>query len=169
MLPDISFATKLWNRGVDIAASAIASTISGAILAIIAGVAYFIKLRLDLKHDASKQHQAIQIANEETQKRKRAEYDANIVVLKRDQHNMAAAMGSAPNQQRMQELWNDYRDWLKRNGLAHLPGAINVLAQHSQYSDKLINLTDANLLEFRKQLSAAIMRTDLPTFLVERQ
>lgn len=46
-----------WNKGVDIWASAIANTISGLILAGIVGVAYFLKLKIDLGHRENLQRQ----------------------------------------------------------------------------------------------------------------
>ena|GEM_PF-6795917 len=141
--------------------SAIANTISGLILAFIAGVAYFVKLKLDLRHDAKKQHQSIQIANEETRKSKRAAYDANIVRLKRDMHNMAAAMADATNQACIQRVWDEYRAWLRINDLPHLSGTLRILAQYSAYGDNWLNLSDANVPLFAGKLSASIMQTEL--------
>jgi hypothetical protein len=55
---------KLWNKGVDIAASVIASTRSAGIVALIATVAWRWKRIRDLQFEADKQRQQASISRE---------------------------------------------------------------------------------------------------------
>ena len=75
MLPAlVMLLHKLWDKGVDIAAAVIASTLSAGIVATIATVTWRWNKRRDLKHEEEKQRQQQRIAAEhdEEQQRKAA-------------------------------------------------------------------------------------------------
>jgi hypothetical protein len=64
MSAEPGFFDKLWNKGIDIWAGIITSTVSAAIIAVIATAAWRFKLWLDLKNDEAKQRQHHRINQE---------------------------------------------------------------------------------------------------------
>jgi type VI protein secretion system component VasK len=74
MLADVPFWLKVRSRGIDIAASVIASTISAAIIAIIATFTWRWKRNRDLRFEEDKQRQQQRLAEEfaETESRRTA-------------------------------------------------------------------------------------------------
>ncbi|MGI9069834.1 MAG: hypothetical protein ACR2JB_00535 [Bryobacteraceae bacterium] len=162
MFADPSFFHKLSDKGVEIWSSAIASTISGIVLATIAGITYFVKLKVDLWYKAKEQRQAIEIKEKEAQRRKLLRQQETTTALNRNRRDQARAMAEVQSSERLQELWDGYVSWLGAQGLSLLPQNAKAQEKYAKYRDKLRDLTEANVPVMAKELSETIAATELP-------
>jgi hypothetical protein len=121
MSADLGFIDKLWNKGIDISAGIITSTVSAAIVAVIATAAWRVKLWLDLKNDEAKQRQQHRIKQElEAPEHKMAEV-ARVTRLQAELKPLVEHLKAAANGPDLQIAWDRYADWLRGNDLQYLP------------------------------------------------
>jgi hypothetical protein len=139
MLTDLPFWQKIWNRGIDITVGVLTSTISAAIIALIATLTWHWKRKRDLKHEADKQRQQFAIA-EELDKQKRSEADAERIARLRQELQPLAlqfpSAGTAGDAQLLQDAWDTWVAWLEKNELQYLPGNRKILDAWAPYKDK---------------------------------
>jgi hypothetical protein len=121
MLGDPSFIGKLWNKGVDIAASIVASTISALIIALIATLTWKFKRGRDLRLEADKQRQQSRIAQELEREKRRADHRDFVRRLAAERDSFASAISAATDLGRLQEEWVRYLRWLTENRLNNIP------------------------------------------------
>ena len=161
MLADPSFIEKLWNKGVDIAASVVASTISALIIAVIATSTWKFKRRRDLQLEEGKQRQQHRIAEEikiEDQKKERREY---IQRRARERDGCVAAFAGATDVGRLQAEWDQYLKWLTLNGIVHLPGNQAIVNANASIG-RLAHPSAAPHPEWSKGIAEEVKRTELP-------
>ena len=133
MLTDLPFWQKIWNRGIDVTVGVLTSTISAAIIAIIATLTWHWKRKRDLKHEADKKHQHVAIV-EKLDKQKRYEADTErIAQLRQELEQLALQFASAGNRPGgvllLHGAWDTWVAWLQKNELQYLPGNRKILDQ----------------------------------------
>jgi hypothetical protein len=131
-MADPSFLQKLWDKGVDIAASVVASTISAAVIAAIATVTWRYKRKRDLQLEEDKQRQHARIESElalESQERQNREH---LKHLKTELADFVAAMKGAASQAQLNELWRRYNVWLLNNGVNLREGNQRILSDGNE-------------------------------------
>jgi hypothetical protein len=104
MLADPTFVQKLWNKGVDIAASVVASTITAAIIAGIATLTWRYKRKRDLELEDAKQRQHDRVALELEHEKRKRDYRERIKRLAKERDDFVAALESSANPVRIQEM-----------------------------------------------------------------
>ena len=159
MVADVPFWQKLWNRGVDVAASVIASSITAAIIAIIATFTWRWKRNRDLhfEEDKQRQHQRLadEFAKQERQRVAGEQHDA----LSQQRENLAAAMLEAEADSILiKEVWWNYVLWVKSILLNYLAGNKNIPNEHINIK----TMTHGDHTQLRRELADLILRTELP-------
>jgi hypothetical protein len=130
MIADLPFLLKLWNKGVDIAAGVVTSTLSAAIVALIATGTWGWKRSRDLKFEADKQRQQHAIAEDLANKQRADEEVARQSLLRQELEALLrdfANAGSPGSPDHLQDAWDAWVTWLKNNKLEYLPDNRNVL------------------------------------------
>ncbi len=159
MVVDPSFIQKLWNKGVDIAAAVVASTISAAIIAGIATLTWKYKRRRDLHLEEAKQRQQYRIAGEMKAEDQRAERREYIKRLGRELDDFVRAMAGATDGERIDDVWYRYGLWLEQNEITLLPGNQRVLSNVGNVSRSIDRSAEA----VAKDISEQVRLTELPT------
>src|ERR1035437_5995309 len=108
MLADPSFWQKFCSKGVDIAASVAASTISAIIIAGIATLTWKLKRRRDLRLEEDKQRQHNRIALELEREKRVADRRALVKRLARERDDWVAVIAGATGSNRLQDGWERY-------------------------------------------------------------
>jgi len=162
MLADPTFVQKLWNKGVDIAASVVASTITAAIIAGIATLTWRYKRKRDLELEDAKQRQHDRVALELEHEKRKRDYRERIKRLAKERDDFVAALESSANPVRIQELWDDYLRWLYSNKLQSLLGNQVILNECSE-ERQLYAQIGGGIEGPRDQAVKWIKRTELPS------
>jgi hypothetical protein len=158
----LPFLQKLWDKGIDIGAAVIASTISAGIVAGIATAAWRWNKRRDLRHEDAKQRQQHRIAEELAEQTRRTEDRARHQRLSAQRATFADAMAKPIRQVEAAELWDQYLTWCRTDQLDLLPRNLSVLNGYSQMSSGLRGMDDLNFASAKAQLVKVIRETDLP-------
>jgi chromatin segregation and condensation protein Rec8/ScpA/Scc1 (kleisin family) len=157
MLGELPWWVKLWYKGVDIAASILANSVSAAIIAVIATLTWRWKIRRDLSFEEDKQRQQDRVTRELERQKRRDEHRERVKTLSEDRDRFVSAILSVPSVDRLQTEWDRYLKWLTLNGLVNLPANQSILNVHANYSNKLHAFP-----AMAKTLSEAIRGTELP-------
>jgi hypothetical protein len=156
VLPDLSPLEKLWNKGVDIAATTVASTLSAVLVATIALVGWKWKLRLELKKEEASQRQKERINDELAHERTTA---ARRDQADRLQAQLAALATEAMNIREgidVEILSHRYVDWLEETKLTMWK---QNLARFNRWRDvPYMNLEESDF----PLLAADIRATEIP-------
>jgi len=126
LVADLPFWQKLWNKGVDIAASVVSTTTSAAIIALIATWTWRWKRKRDLRHEADKQRQQHAIGKELLAKENR-DREAQ---LKLELDPLVAKFSEAANTGNadlLQGAWDTWLGWLHQNQLEYIPANRRIL------------------------------------------
>jgi hypothetical protein len=159
MLADLSFWEKLWNKGVDVAASIVASTISAFIIAVIATLTWGFKRRRDLELEEDKLRQKNRLELEFA-KQKQTEDDSNrLRQLEKVRDDFASAAASAPTPKGLQDVWDRYLRWLHDKGLLSLRKNQEIVDTWGPY--QFHTATPVNVPGLGKSVSAAVNSTQL--------
>jgi len=142
MLADVpTFFHQLWNKGIDIWAAIIASTISAGIVAGIATAAWRWNKRRDLRHEEQKQHQQNRIAAEFAEQRRVLDEQARQRRLAEELSIFITQGKEIPSKHAgmqglicLADLWDTYLAWLKENKLEHLPSNLAILNEYREWS-----------------------------------
>jgi hypothetical protein len=162
-LTDLTFGEKLWNKGVDIAASILASTISALIIAGIATLTWRFKRKRDLKLEADKQLQHEEIALKLERERRRTDQRDRVKRLARERDEFAAAVAGAPIGRILDQGVRGYYEWMNNEGLTNLPGNQRILAALANLDVNLRFVDALNLPGFAKSLGEQVKLTELPS------
>lgn len=134
MSAELGFIDKLWNKGIDISAGIITSTVSSAVIAVIATAAWKIKLGLDLKNNEAIQRQQHRISQElEATVRRTVEVE-RVKRLQAELKPLVEHLRQAASGPELMIAWNKYADWLERNNLQDSPAnqrVVRVWGNHS--------------------------------------
>ena len=139
LVADLPFWQKLWNKGVDIAAGVATSTISAAIIALIATWTWRWKRKRDLKHEADKQRQQYAIAEELAENRRARENRDRQLQLERELQSLAAKFtdaGTSGNAELLQGAWDTWLSWLHKNQLEYMPANRRIIDGWAIYAEK---------------------------------
>jgi hypothetical protein len=158
MLTELSLLQKLWNKGVDISAGIITSTISAAIIAGIATLTWRWKRRRDLKFEADKIDQQSLKADERVRQEARERGER----LTYEKDGFAVSATSLTSGLELAELWTNFLDWLQKNELQHLPTNQTMFATHRNFSAGLRHGTAPNVANYANQIARLIVDTELP-------
>ena len=154
MLAEASFWLKLWNKGIDISASIIASTVSAAIIALIATLTWRWKRQRDLRFEEDKQRQQQRLKEEFEENERSRAAKATHDRLAHSREEYALAMGY-DDRRRAIETWEAYRQWMQAEGLDLLPANSKIPA------DPFIS-QPPDLAQFFQELADLIRSTELP-------
>ncbi|MGA3027618.1 MAG: hypothetical protein ABSF98_22890 [Bryobacteraceae bacterium] len=158
MLADAPFWLKVWNRGVDIAASVVGSTISAAIIAVIATFTWRWKRNRDLRFEEDKQRQQQRLEAEFAKNEKlRAASQERHNRLTQERDYFVFALHGADPPSRINEIWAAYWEWMERNELNNLP-ANRKIPREPPISDTFC----ADFEPIKRQLADLIRATELP-------
>jgi hypothetical protein len=158
MLAELSYLTKLWNRGVDIGVGVITSVLIAGI-----GLLFWrVKLWLDLQAEERKQRQQYRVAAEFEQARRQQEVREQHQRLVRQRENFAKAAASATTQLALAAIWESFIEWLRSNELQHLPANVAALSTHPRWSEGVRGSSDANFPGERTEMVRVIRNTELP-------
>src|SRR5579884_358573 len=131
MLAPGDYFHKLWDKGVDIGAGVVISSVSGLILAAIATLTWRWKRRRDIKLEEDKQRQQHRIAQEFAQQEQRE----RGIQLKRERDALIQkVLDTQGNAQQLQKAWDAWETWLRKNGLEYLPGNRKILDKWATHS-----------------------------------
>lgn len=156
MLADLSYAQKLWSRGVDISVGVITSVIVGSI-----GLAFWrVKLWLDLRSAAAHQRQEHRIAEELAQGEKRRQIRELREQIAATVKLHAQQAYAAPNSVGLAEIWNKHVEWLMREKLNLLSANAEILGERAAWAPAIQR--SLNLHELRQEVVEVIRRTELP-------
>ncbi len=163
MIGDAPFWLKLWNKGIDIAAGVVTSTLSAAVVALIATWTWHWKRTRDLKYEADKQHQQHAIAEELAQQKCAAETFARQSRLSQELQAILrpfASAGSPGNPDRVQDAWDNWVTWLKQNQLEYLPDNQKIINEWAGYNFRQLN-SQQTASQFANKLIVATQETQL--------
>jgi hypothetical protein len=158
MFLDISLWEKLWNKGVDIAASVIASTITAGIVALIATLTWKRKRRLDLEFEMDKIRQVDKHNDENTEKGE----DKRISRLKGELGPLAEGVeiaGRSGDPKQCTAAWEAYTNWLATNKLEFIPHNRSLLNQWADISRETTDSSKA--LAWANQMASKVKQTQL--------
>lgn len=156
---DVPVWQQLWNKGVDIAASVIASTISAAIIAFIATATWRWKRSRDLKFEEDKQRQQNRVVRDLAEETRRVEAAALHEKLKADTAEFIASMARAHTSQEIASEWERYVSRLQSNDLMKYAGNRKIVNEVIPYN--LRGLSDANVAVFANNLRDLMTKTEL--------
>ncbi len=155
MLTHLPFLQKIWDKGVDITASVIASVI-------IAGLALLVwklKLRLDLQAEAQKQRQQHRLQQELAEELQRSAAWARYLVLNEQRDAHAASVQACTKTTELLAAVGRYEEWLRAENLQNFPQNIDFMKaidgerENLRRSDHTRRLADS--------LSGRIRKTDV--------
>ena len=163
MIADLPFWLKLWNKGVDIAAGVVTSTLSAAIVALIATWTWHWKRNRDLKFEADKQRQQHAIAEELAHTKRADEESARQSILRQELEALLRdfeSAGSPGNPDRVQDAWDTWGNWLKKHQLEYLPDNRKIFNKWAVYNFRQAN-SQQTASQFASQLIGDIKETQL--------
>jgi len=163
MLAHLPFLQKIWDKGVDIGAAVIASTISAGIVAGIATATWRWNKRRDLKHEEAKQRQQHGIAAEFANQERQQEAQERLAGLIEERKNLATAAQRAGNHEELAELWERYVAWMESRHLQNLLRNATTLARNPLWSRGLRAATARDLDHNKRTMEQIIRETELPT------
>jgi hypothetical protein len=129
---------KLWDKGVDIAAGVITSTLSAGVIAVIATITWSWKRNRDLRFEAEKQRQAYSIAKEFDNQTKLIDDLQLGHKHKTELGHLIAAIEVAFNSEDREQLWLNWQlltGWIHINKFPHSPLSLNVLRHDTRIND----------------------------------
>jgi hypothetical protein len=147
MIADLPFWLKLWNKGIDIAAGVLTSTLSAGIVALIATWFWRWKRSRDLKFEADKQHQQHAIAEDLAHKKHTVEELARRSLLSQELEALLETFtnaGSPGNPDRVQDAWDVWTAWLKKNQLEYLPDNRKILNKWEVHNFRQVSQQNAS-------------------------
>jgi hypothetical protein len=126
MLAYLTPLQKLWNKGVDITAGVITSTISAGIVAVIATIFWNWKKTRDLRFEADKQRQSLSIAEEIEAAKRREAARQNRQRLAKEMEILATQAETA-SPEVLIDCWERYARWVDTSPLNILPRNLTTL------------------------------------------
>jgi hypothetical protein len=164
LVADLTPLQKLYNKGVDITAGVITSTISAGIIAFIATLAWRWKRKRDLRHEEDKQRQHDRIANQiESEKRKQAAHEEREQ-MKAAIEMLASRVETAQTAAYVAEYWENYLKFLIVNRLDLLPGNLRTISERAAWGHALRSMTTQQQVapEMAQEAARIIRGTELP-------
>jgi hypothetical protein len=122
VLADPSLLQKIWDKGVDITASVISSTLSALIAAVLALIGWRIKLWLDLRANEAKLRQEQELKREFERETLKRTFRERHNRLARERDQFVETIRAQPDSFHVSRTLGRYRDWAVRNELVELPG-----------------------------------------------
>ena len=163
MLADLTPLQKLYNKGVDITAGVITSTLSAGIIAVIATLTWRWKRKRDLKHEEDKQRQHDRISVELEAERADTDRRAWRQKLPMEREDHAVAAEGAASYPQLVRCWVNYVVWLRSKRLSELPGNLRVLNQHGEDGRHIMSVaTSEGLPGIARSTADTIRNTELP-------
>jgi hypothetical protein len=163
MTADPSFLHKLWDKGVDITASVVASTISASIIALIATWTWGFKRKRDLRLEADKQLQHHRIEQEletheanELALRARDARERELTALVKS-FEAASGEGSAV---RLHEAWDMWLKWLYSHNLEYRPKNQEIIRAWGSVDFRNAN-SNRTATQFANGVISAVQKTDI--------
>jgi hypothetical protein len=162
MLADLTPLEKLYNKGVDITAGVIISTISAGIVAVIAIIFWNWKKRRDLRFEADKlrlQHSFTEEAGAESRRQAARERRDR---LGRERDIFAAQATQMTSGIQLAELVERYYRWLESSNIDHLPRNLKTLSENPHWAQGLRGATIPNIRLMGAEVDKLIRETELP-------
>jgi hypothetical protein len=160
MLAHLSLFQKVWDRGVDIAVSVIATTISAGIAAGVATVTWRWNRKRDLKFEEAK----LELKDRRESEQAKREEQSRLQKLNREREGLAEVAAATQIRGMQGDMIDRYIAWLKQNGLDHIPANAKIISKWSSVPGDLRQsptIPDNNSQKRAAELASDIRSTQL--------
>lgn len=142
MLDHMTFLQKLWDKGVDIAAAVIATTISAGIAALVATLTWRWNRHRDLKFEEEKLRLQQRVGEQKDIKDRKREGQERYERLERQRVVLAGEALNTKNSDEQADILDRWFEWMKDNNLERLPLNLHMMHDFRDSSSTLRSVSD---------------------------